>query len=213
MKNISFKKFKPTKTNLLLLEKKLKFTVRGENFLEFKREQIINEIKRYFPEYLSLRKEFLDLYKQAIKKLFKTYEDMGTRNFYLISKMSKIQFAPKVSIEYIKQMGIIIPSIKYKLKEEKQLPAYSFENTSHHLDDLIKILINLFQTLNSLAEKEDMVLKYALNFKKLNRRINGLKNIIIPQLQQEIKIIKEILEEIDRENFVRLKKVKSLIIK
>lgn len=211
MRDISFKKRKATKTNLLSLKKRLNFTIKGENFLEFKREQIMSEIKTLYPEYLSLRKEFLKLYLEAMKKLYETYKEMGTRNLYLISKISKIQFAPKISITYMKKMGNIIPIIEYQLTEEKQLPAYSFVDTSHHLDDLIKMLINLFGGMISLAEKEDMMLKFSHNFQKLNRRINGLKNIIIPELQTEIKKIKEILEEIDRENFVRLKKTKDLI--
>ena len=49
--------------------------------------------------------------------------------------------------------------------------------------------------------------------KKINRRIRGLKNVIIPELQLEIKKIKEILEENERENYVRLKNTKDLITK
>ncbi len=146
-------------------------------------------------------------------KLYETYKEMGTRNLYLISKMSKIQFVPKILVTYIKQMGNILPEITLKLKEDKQLPAYSFMQTSHHLDDLIKMMITLFELMVSLAQKEDMMLKFAHNFQKLNRRINGLKNIIIPELQAEIKKIREILEEVDRENFIRLKKTKDLIYK
>ncbi|MFX0138413.1 MAG: V-type ATP synthase subunit D, partial [Candidatus Hodarchaeota archaeon] len=58
-----------------------------------------------------------------------------------------------------------------------------------------------------------LILKVAINFKKINRRINGLKNVIIPNLESTIKQIKEILEEIERENYIRLKKTKDFIIK
>jgi len=43
------------------------------------------------------------------------------------------------------------------------------------------------------------------------QRINALKNIIIPNLQGEIKTIKDILEEIEREEYVRLKLTKKII--
>lgn len=75
------------------------------------------------------------------------------------------------------------------------------------------MLEDFFNNLIKLAEIEDLMLKYALSFKKVNRRINGLKNIIIPNLSIEIKKIKMILEEIDRENFVRLKKIKNMLNK
>ena len=41
----------------------------------------------------------------------------------------------------------------------------------------------------------------------------GLKNVIIPELQFDIKKIKDILEENERENYVRLKNTKDLITK
>ncbi|MBA7640123.1 V-type ATP synthase subunit D [subsurface metagenome] len=93
------------------------------------------------------------------------------------------------------------------------LPAYSFENTSHYLDDLIILLIKFFQSLIIVAQSEDLLLKLSQTFKKINRRINGLKNVIIPELQIDIKKIKAVLEEIERENYVRLKNTKNLIIK
>jgi vacuolar-type H+-ATPase subunit D/Vma8 len=37
--------------------------------------------------------------------------------------------------------------------------------------------------------------------------------MIIPKLNSNIKQIKEILEEIERENYIRLKKTKDLIIR
>ena len=61
------------------------------------------------------------------------------------------------------------------------------------------------------AEIEDIMLKFAFNFKKIDRRINALKNIIIPNLQSDIKTIKDILEEIEREEYVRLKITKDKI--
>ncbi len=137
---------------------------------------------------------------------------MGEIQVNLISKISRIQHNPLISIKYRKSFGIIIPDIKYEIIQEGHLPAYSFENTSHNCDDLINILKDLFEAMIHLVEKEDLMLKVALNFKKINRRISGLKKKIIPELQIEIKKINDILEEVERENFVRLKKTKDLII-
>jgi len=64
-----------------------------------------------------------------------------------------------------------------------------------------------------LSEIEDIMLKHSLSYKKITRRIHGLENIIIPALNSEIKRIKNILEELQRENFVRLKNTKDLIYK
>jgi len=136
---------------------------------------------------------------------------MGKREINIIDQISQIQFKPFIDIKYKKDIGILLPSIEYELIQDKQLPPYSFQNTSHHLDDLIIYLKDFFKYLILYAEKEAVLLSLAFNFKKISRRINGLKNVIKPQLESDIKIIKEILEELDRENFIRLKKTKSLI--
>jgi len=194
------------------LKKKLIFAIKGENFLEYKREQLVVQIKKFWSDYKLYKNKFIDLYQKTLYKLYQTYKEMGKIQVNLISEISKIQHNPVINIKYKKSYGIIVPEIKYKLIQEGRLPAYSFENTSHNCDDLIIILKELFEIMIHFVEREDLMLKVALNYKKINRRINGLKKKIIPDLQLDIKQIYGILEEIERESFVRLKKTKDLII-
>ena len=196
-----------------MLKKKLTFAVKGENFLKFKLEQIIYEIKENWDKYIKNRDIFIDLYKETMIKLNQTYKEMGKRDFLLISSLSKIQFQPKINVKYTKKIGSLIPLIEYELIREELLPAYSFENTSHYLDDLITVLINFFNQIIVFAMLEDIMLNISYSYRKINRRIRGLKNIIIPELQLDIKKIKGILEENERENYVRLKNTKDLITK
>ncbi|MFX1305521.1 MAG: V-type ATP synthase subunit D [Promethearchaeota archaeon] len=204
---------KPSKSNLISLQKRLAFAVKGESFLEFRREQLIFQLRKLWKDFISKRKEFLSLFKETMKILHLTYEEMGKNELVLVSKLSRIQFKPKIEIFHLKKAGILFPQIKYELIQEEKLPAYTFENTSHYLDDLIYTLKDFFNSLIQFSEIEDLLLKHAINFKKINRRINGLKNLIIPKLKLNIKKIKEILEEIERENYIRLKKTKDIIIK
>lgn len=181
--------------------------------MEFRREQLIFQIKKLWKDYNSHRKELIKLLKESLNILTKTYEEMGKNEVNLISKLSKIQYKPRINVRTLKKMGIVVSKVDYELFQEERLPAYTFETTSHYLDDLLMILKEFFDKIIEFSEVEDLLLKVALSFKKINRRINGLKNVIIPRLGSNIKQIKEILEEIERENYVRLKKTKDLIIK
>ena len=196
----------------MALTKRVNFAVKGETFLEFKREQLMFRIKQIWKEYNKIRIDFISLFKQSLLKLNNTYKEMGKYGLSLISRLSNIQYKPVIDIHYKKKAGTLVSHINHKLSREEILPAYTFENTSHYLDDLIILLKELFNSLIEFSEIEDLLLKYSLNFKKVNRRINGLKNIIIPRLKEDVKKIKEVLEEIEREGYIRLKKTKDLII-
>lgn len=198
---------------MINLQKRLLFAVKGQNFLEFRREQLILQIKKLWKDYNTHRKELLKLFKESLNFLTQTYEEMGKNGVNLISKLSTIQYKPRINIQTVKKMGIVVSQVDYELFQEEKLPAYTFENTSHYLDDLLIKLKEFFNKIKEFSEIEDLILKVAINFKKINRRINGLKNVIIPKLESTIKQVKEILEEIERENYVRLKKTKDLIIK
>ncbi len=194
------------------LQKRLAFAEKGYNFLEFRREKLIVELRKLWKKYNTLRKEFLSLFKKSLKLLYYTHEEMGIKELVLISKLSRIQYTPKIEIQYKKRAGLVIPKINYELIQEEKLPAYTFENTSHFLDDLILMLKDFFEKLIQFSEIEDLILKHAINFKKINRRINGLKKLIIPRLNFNIKKIRDTIEEIERENYIRLKKIKDIII-
>ncbi|MHA2268347.1 MAG: V-type ATP synthase subunit D [Promethearchaeota archaeon] len=210
---MSFREVKATKSNLMALNKRLSFAVKGANFLEFRREQLIFQINNLWNDYLNGRKEFLMIYKKSLTYLNQTYQEMGKNELNLISKLSKIQYKPRIHIEYAKKMGILVSQVEYEIFEEEKLPAYTFENTSHYIEDLIKSLKTLLESISKFSEIEDLLFKVSTNFKRINRRINGLKNVIIPKLKVDIKQIKGKLEENERENYVRLKKTKDIIIK
>ena len=97
---ISFREIKPTKTNLIDLQRKVDFAIRGERFLEYKREQIIFQIKKVWEEYKTNQNKLNNSYKKSFVKLNQAYKEMGKRDFILFSQMSKIQFSPKIDIKY-----------------------------------------------------------------------------------------------------------------
>jgi V/A-type H+-transporting ATPase subunit D len=193
------------------MQTKLNFAIKGKNFLGYNREQIIVQIKKFWPEYQTLKDDFLILFKKLILKLHETYSGMGKLKFIEISQISKLQHKPLISIKNKKVHGILLPKIEFELTSSEQLPSYSFLDTTHNLDDLIIILKEFFRILIFLAESEDKILKFALYYKRVNNRINGLKYIIVPELQVTIKRLKEFLEEAEREKAIRIRFVKKII--
>ena len=60
-----------------------------------------------------------------------------------------------------------------------------------------------------MAEVENSIYRLAVSIKKTKRRANALKNIIIPGFEENIHFISNALEEKEREEFSRLKVIRS----
>ena len=81
--------------------------------------------------------------------------------------------------------------------------------TSPAIDEAIKMFQKIKRLTYRLAETENTVYKLSIEIKKNQKRANALDKIQIPNLEETEKYIAEVLEEKEREDFYRLKKIKK----
>lgn len=105
-------------------------------------------------------------------------------------------------------MGVELPRVSAKY-EQLPGPPYGLAFTSSELDDAYFKFQEVKELIRDLAETENCIYRLAYAIKKAQKRANALKNIVIPGLDSEIFRISDALEEKEREEFVRLKVVKS----
>jgi V/A-type H+-transporting ATPase subunit D len=106
-------------------------------------------------------------------------------------------------------MGVDIPSVRYKKQEI--MPTYGFFNTNSSLDRARHKFNDVRYRIYELAEIENSIFKLAKEIEKTNKRTNALEHIQIPKYKDQVKYIQDVLEEKEREDFFRLKKVKKKI--
>ena len=60
-----------------------------------------------------------------------------------------------------------------------------------------------------LAQMQNTMIRLKKSMEKVQRRANALKEIIIPKDEKKAKEIQDILDETEKEEFIRLKKLKK----
>ena len=65
--------------------------------------------------------------------------------------------------------------------------------------------------LVKLAELEESARAIARELERTKRRVNALEYILIPRLKATLKFIEMRLDEMERENFSRLKRIKAML--
>lgn len=196
--------FAPTKSNLMNAQNSLEFSQKGFELLDKKRNVLIREMMSYMDRAKELQERINVTFKEAYDALMKANITLGIKAVEDIAM--SIKEATDFQVIFKSVMGVEVPHIIFK-KEEIE-PRYSFYSTNSAMDVAYKNFNEVKYLNYELAEVENAVYKLAMEVKKTQKRANALQNIQIPRYKNLVKLISEVLEEKEREDFFRLKVVK-----
>lgn len=198
-------KMTPTKANLIKCKNSLEFAKKGYELLDRKRTLLIREMMSLVDETARLQEEIHVEFKKAYEMLKLANITIGTETVEEIAR--SIEKEKDFTILYKSVMGVEIPVVK---AEETPLTAeYGFFRTNPAFDKAVLSFNKIKGLIYKLVEIENSVYKLAMEIKKTQKRTNALEKIQIPKYSNIIKYIEEVLEEKDREDFFRLKKIKG----
>jgi V/A-type H+-transporting ATPase subunit D len=199
---------KPTRMELLKLRKRVKLADKGHRLLKEKRDALISEFMIVIKEYKDARKRVEDNLKVAFYNLLMAEVLLGSRDLEQISGIT----LRDINLDFMTKniMGVSVPIMKVdNLIRRVHERGYGFLSTNAKLDDAAKNFEESILSIVKLAEVEESVRRIAEEVEKTKRRVNALEYIVIPRLKATIKHIEMRMEEIERESFLRLKKIKA----
>lgn len=195
----------PTKSNLLKIKDDLKLSKVGYNLIDKKRTVLIKEMMQQIENAKKIQEDVKVMFEKAYEILKMANITMGVMNVKDISM--SIDKQENFEISYKSVMGLDVPMVKYTQKPLR--PHYSIHMTPPLIDEAIEMFQKIKVLVYRLAETENTVYKLSIEIKKNQKRANALDKIQIPNLKETVKYISNSLEEKEREDFYRLKKIKK----
>ncbi|MEM1513091.1 MAG: V-type ATP synthase subunit D [Candidatus Jordarchaeales archaeon] len=200
----------PTRMELLALKRRIVLAEKGHDLLKEKRDALVMHFFDILEDAGRLRRELNNALKEAFEALILAKMVMGPLKVEEAAMGAESLYEVEVSLQNI--MGVKVPLLNIKEGKVK-MPPYGFADTSAILDEATKKFREALKLAIQLAEVETAVKKLAEEIDKTKRRVNALKYIIIPKLENTIRYISLHLEEREREDLFRLKRVKAILEK
>jgi V/A-type H+/Na+-transporting ATPase subunit D len=201
---------KPTRMELLQLKKRKVLAERGHKLLKEKRDALISEFLSIAGNVKNVRKEAEEQLTQAYQDLLAAQYIMGSGSVKEVSLNSEQDIQVEMNARNV--MGVTVPLVEIGKVERTMIRrGYGLADTSAMLDDASKKMEFALSKIIKLAEIEETVRKLALEVEKTKRRVNALEYIVMPRLTATVKYIRMRLDEMERESFIRLKKIKAVL--
>ncbi|WP_297418620.1 V-type ATP synthase subunit D [Thermococcus sp.] len=201
---------KPTRMELLNLKRRIQLAKKGHKLLKDKQDALVMEFFTIYDEALQLREELGMKMEEAFKALQSAEIDVGTLHLKEISLSVKPN--REVNVKKRNVMGVPVPLIEAKsFRRGAEERGYAFVSSSSRVDLAAEKFEEALDLTVRLAEVEETLKRLAKEIETTKRRVNALEYIIIPRMEATVKFIKQRLDEMERENFFRLKRVKALI--
>jgi V/A-type H+-transporting ATPase subunit D len=197
----------PTRMELLKAKTRVQLARKGHKLLKQKRDALILEFFKILSHAQDLRAELNAQMKKAYTALAVAQAYHGIQE--IEAAALAVKRAPGVKVQVRNIMGVKIPSLEASRVEKPLLErGYSVLGTSAKIDEAAEEFEKALDLVFKLSQTENAIRRLILEIEKTKRRVNSLEFVIIPRLENQARLIRFRLEEMERDSFVMLKSIK-----
>jgi V/A-type H+-transporting ATPase subunit D len=199
----------PTRSNLLHTREALKLAREGYEILDKKREVLTTELMHVAHDAAALQERVWELLAEAYRALELARLSMGRERLEWAAL--SVNETVEVEIKPHSVMGVVIPAVEAH-GAPPEMP-YGLGDTTVTLDEAAARFRRVLAEIPVLSETMTTVWRLARELQKTQRRVNALQYIFIPQYEETVAFIESALEEREREETFRLKRIKSQVVR
>ena len=197
-------------TRMELLAKKAQIALarQGRELLEQKRTALMQELMRVADRVLTSSDALQQAATEARAALARAEAVAGSEAVRSAAMATRGELALEVQATTV--MGVSVPVIEQKRVTRSALGrGYSITGTSVTIDEAAAAFETEVDSVIQLAESELRLTRLATELQRTSRRVNALEQILIPRLEAERDFIQMALDERERTDHFRLKRIKQ----
>jgi V/A-type H+-transporting ATPase subunit D len=199
---------KPTRSELIGLKRRIALSERGYKILKMKRDGLIIEFFKVLAAAKDSRGDLLKKFEHAGEMMAMANTVEGTIG--VKSAAFAVQEVPDVTLSSKNIMGVVVPEIESTSVKKSLIDrGYGMLGTTSIIDETASAYEDLVEAVIESAEIETTMKKLLDEIESTKRRVNALEFKVIPELTEARDFIKMRLDEMEREELFRLKKIKA----
>jgi V/A-type H+-transporting ATPase subunit D len=189
------------------LKARLSTAVRGHKLLKDKSDEMVRQFSDIIKEDKRLRDEVEKRLPETLKRFAVARSLTGEYEAQTAFAMPSATIAIECKTASI--MGVDVPKMELSEGGKTGALPYAYSEMTSEADYSVQAISELLPTMIKLAETEKAMRLLADEIERNKRRVNALEYVMIPQLNETIKYIKDKLDENERAAVVRMMKVKN----
>ena len=195
-----------TKIELFKYKRSTQVASMVQKILDDKRKVLLKNIEEMIAEAQKTRGGIWEPLQDIYQSVNESYLSLGVGTVDSVAQSTP--GVMEVDSDVKRVVDVTIPVLTVTEKDTKSIP-YGFADTNASIDRGAKLIKDLLPKICKAAEYENSIFSLAKALEKTQKLLNALENVIIPQYRQRVRFILATLEEREREEFARLKKVKA----
>lgn len=198
---------KPTRSELTELKKKIALAKSGYTLLKKKRDGLILDFFEILNKVKEIRLDIAKEYNTALENM--NMARLIEPDLKIKSIALAISNSPEIEIGQKNVMGLIVPAISgVKLQKSRLNRGYGIYNSAA-VDEAAESYEKVVEKIISAAEVETSMRRILKEIERTKRRVNALEFEVIPNMERARNFIQFRLEEAERENMFRMKRIKK----
>lgn len=199
----------PTRMELKRLKARLKTAERGHKLLKDKSDEMVRRFSVLIRENKRLRDETDADTASLLQEFSKARSLISVEEIETAFSLPTKTVTVKTGVKNV--MSVEVPEMEVGVETTGGGYPYAFSSVTSEMDYTTEMAADLTLKLLKLAEVEKAAEMLAIEIERNKRRVNALEYVMIPELNETIKYIRQKLDENERSATTRLMKVKTFI--